>query len=239
MDSVFFLQLRRRRRSLDHVPPVPKHTNDFTDKSLGITTDISSIAVNPDTNPASWPASGGLQRPRLSALRFASGLAGLCSGDDGQRAGLRCPARLPLTQYDHFAVHPQALRLAHTMDHTAILKFVESRFILPTAHLTNAMPRNPTCWSSSTSPTFPGPRRRLRRLRLPIPVRPVIRAHWAQRSEHLVKTSGGRPSPPPTFVRPTIYKLNAVSACRLARSSESRSQRQPPAPLFHPPQPKC
>ena len=47
-DSVFFMSFDEGGGPLDHVPPVPGHTNDFTDKSLGITTDISSIAVNPD-----------------------------------------------------------------------------------------------------------------------------------------------------------------------------------------------
>ena len=48
-DSVFFLSYDEGGGPLDHVPPVPNHTNDFTDKSLGITTDISVIAVNPDS----------------------------------------------------------------------------------------------------------------------------------------------------------------------------------------------
>src|ERR1035437_4989359 len=48
-DSVFFVSYDEGGGPFDHVPPVPKHTNDFTDAALGITTDISAIAVNPDT----------------------------------------------------------------------------------------------------------------------------------------------------------------------------------------------
>jgi phospholipase C len=47
-DSVFFLSYDEGGGPFDHVPPVPLHTNDFTNSALNITTDISSIAVNPD-----------------------------------------------------------------------------------------------------------------------------------------------------------------------------------------------
>jgi phospholipase C len=48
-DSVFFWSYDEGGGPYDHVPSVPGHTNDNTDGSLGITTDISSIAVNPDS----------------------------------------------------------------------------------------------------------------------------------------------------------------------------------------------
>ena len=41
------------------------------------------------------------------------------------------------------------------MDHTAVIKFVESRFIGRRRTLPIAMPHNQTCWISSTSPTSP------------------------------------------------------------------------------------
>jgi phospholipase C len=47
-DSVFFLSYDEGGGPFDHVPPVPGHTNDFTDANLNITGDIGSIAVNPD-----------------------------------------------------------------------------------------------------------------------------------------------------------------------------------------------
>ena len=40
-DSVFFLSYDEGGGPFDHVPPVPGHTNDNTDASLGVTTDIS------------------------------------------------------------------------------------------------------------------------------------------------------------------------------------------------------
>jgi phospholipase C len=57
-DSVFFISYDEGGGPLDHVPPVPNHTNDFTDAALGITTDISSIAVNPDTFFPCLPPAG-------------------------------------------------------------------------------------------------------------------------------------------------------------------------------------
>src|SRR5262249_50857003 len=49
MSSVFFLSYDEGGGPYDHVPPVPTHTNDFTTPALGVTTDVSSIAVNPDS----------------------------------------------------------------------------------------------------------------------------------------------------------------------------------------------
>src|SRR5262249_2708323 len=58
-DTVFFLSYDEGGGPYDHVPPVPGHTNQYTDPSLKISTDIGSIAVNPDQyNPCPRPASG-------------------------------------------------------------------------------------------------------------------------------------------------------------------------------------
>ena len=54
-DSVFFFAYDEGGGPYDHVPPVPNHSNDFTDTSLGTIPDISSIAVNPDSNPNYYP----------------------------------------------------------------------------------------------------------------------------------------------------------------------------------------
>ena len=133
-DSVFFMSFDEGGGPLDHVPPVPHHTNDFTDASLGITTDISSIAVNPDlyfpclppageTTPslhcdleAGWPGTGSTD------VQHTQGFAA--------QLGFRLPNLIvsPFVR-KHYVGH-------NPMDHTAMLKFVESRFISPTAQLT-------------------------------------------------------------------------------------------------------
>ncbi len=48
-DSVFFFSYDEGGGPYDHVPPVPGHSNDNTDASLGAIPDISAIAVNPDS----------------------------------------------------------------------------------------------------------------------------------------------------------------------------------------------
>ena len=136
-DSVFFLTYDEGGGPYDHVPPVPGHTNDNTASSLGITTDISSIAVNPDsffpcafvqgslhcdlhpsdpgTNPGDAPATQG----------FAA------------QPGFRLPNIVisPFTRR-HYVSHIP-------IDHTAVIKLVETRFIGASTHLTardNAQP---------------------------------------------------------------------------------------------------
>ncbi len=54
-NSVFFFSYDEGGGPYDHVPPVPGHSNQNTDASLGAIPDISSISVNPDTNPAYYP----------------------------------------------------------------------------------------------------------------------------------------------------------------------------------------
>jgi phospholipase C len=141
-DSVFFMSFDEGGGPLDHVPPVPKHTNDFTDASLGITTDISSIAVNPDLYfpclpPATAPVPPGSPAPAPSLhCDLEAGWPGTGSGDvehtEGFAAqlGFRLPNLIvsPFVR-KHYVGH-------NPMDHTAVLKFVESRFISPTAQLT-------------------------------------------------------------------------------------------------------
>lgn len=66
--SVFFLSYDEGGGPYDHVPPVPGHTNDFTDAALGVTTDISNIAVNPDNYfpcPAPIDPTTGVATPTL------------------------------------------------------------------------------------------------------------------------------------------------------------------------------
>ena len=130
--SVFFFSYDEGGGPLDHVPPVPGHSNQNTDASLGTIPDISSIAVNPDSYKPCVPANGtptihcdldpsdpGAQSTDAPAVNgFAAQL------------GFRVP---------NFVVSPFARRhyVSHIpMDHTAIIKFVENRFIGSSAHLT-------------------------------------------------------------------------------------------------------
>ena len=139
-ESVFFFSYDEGGGPYDHVPPVPGHTNDNTDPSLGITTDIGSIAVNPDgftpcvapggvptvhcdlnpgTTPGSLPDPGANPADAPAQQGFAAQL------------GFRLP---------NMIVSPFSRRhyVSHTpIDHTAIIKFVESRFIGAGVHLTN------------------------------------------------------------------------------------------------------
>ena len=131
-DSVFFLSYDEGGGPYDHVPPVPGHSNDNTDASLGTIPDISQIAVNPDIyNPCVPP--GGMATVHCD---LASTDPGANSGDapaaDGFAAqlGFRVP---------NIVISPFSRKyyVSHTpMDHTAIIKFVESRFIGGSAHLT-------------------------------------------------------------------------------------------------------
>jgi phospholipase C len=148
-DSVFFLSYDEGGGPYDHVPPVPNHTNQNTDNTLGITTDISSIAVNPDAyKPCQgyYQASDGSLTPVSGAdlnhcdLRdyTAGGYAdpGWNSGDAAAQQGFAAQLgfRVP-----NMVISPFSRRhyVSHIpMDHTAIIKFVENRFIGSSAHLT-------------------------------------------------------------------------------------------------------
>jgi phospholipase C len=124
-DSVFFFSYDEGGGPYDHVPPVPGHSNDNTDPSLGTIPDISTIAVNPDSYfpcvPAGgtptthcdlqsdWPGANATDAPAVNG--FAAQL------------GFRLPNIIvsPFTRRHYVSNIP--------MDHTAILKFVEDRFI--------------------------------------------------------------------------------------------------------------
>jgi phospholipase C len=131
-DSAFFFSYDEAGGPFDHVPPVPGHTNDNTDTSSGITTDISSIAVNADS-----------YKPCLAPNGVPTTHCDLKSTDPGAN-----PNDVPAVQgfagqlgfrLPNFIVSPFALRhyVSHTpMDHTAVLKFVEDRFIGDKNYLT-------------------------------------------------------------------------------------------------------
>jgi phospholipase C len=162
-DSVFFLSYDEGGGPYDHVPPVPGHSNDFTSASMAGIPDISSIAVNPDTSPAYFPCVP-TTTPDLHCDLYAND-PGAKPADApamqgfGAQIGFRVPNMVisPFTR-KHYVSHIP-------MDHTAIIKFVENRFIGASAHLTArdaAQPNlldffdfNAIPWSTPPTPPTP------------------------------------------------------------------------------------
>jgi phospholipase C len=140
-DSVFFLSYDEGGGPYDHVPPVPGHSNDFTDPSLGTIPDISQIAVNPDPPPQ--PGQPDTNRPCVPTGGTPDYHCDLLTTDPGANAGdaaatqgfaAQLGFRLP-----NIIISPFTRKhyVSHTpMDHTAVIKFVENRFIGSNAHLT-------------------------------------------------------------------------------------------------------
>jgi phospholipase C len=132
-DSVFFLSYDEGGGPYDHVPPVPGHSNDYTDASLGTIPDIAQISVNPDTYNPCLPPDG----TATLHCDLLSTDPGANSGDapavDGFAAqlGFRLPNMIvsPFTR-KHYVSHTP-------MDHTAVIEFVENRFINSSTHLTS------------------------------------------------------------------------------------------------------
>jgi phospholipase C len=131
-DSAFFLGYDEGGGPYDHVPPVRGHSNDKSDASLGTIPDISTIAVNPDSYKPCLPSGGA----PTSHCDLTPTLPGAHSGDAAAvngfaaQLGFRVPNMVisPFTRR-HYVSHVP-------MDHTAIIKFVENRFIGGSAHLT-------------------------------------------------------------------------------------------------------
>ncbi len=135
--SVFFLSYDEGGGHYDHVPPVRGHSNDRTDPTVGDArvadfADIATIAVNPDTYAPCLPGGGS----PTTHCDLAAGLPGALPGDAAAtqgfaaQLGFRVPNLVisPFTR-THYVSHVP-------MDHTAVIKFAESRFIGPSAHLT-------------------------------------------------------------------------------------------------------
>ena len=133
-NSVFFFAYDEGGGPYDHVPPVPGYSNQNTDASLGPIPDITQIAVNPDGfNPCLPPTPGAYTIHCDLRSNDPGAHAGDAAAVNGFAAqlGFRVP---------NFVVSPFARKhyVSHIpMDHTAIIKFVESRFIGSSAHLTN------------------------------------------------------------------------------------------------------
>jgi phospholipase C len=160
-DSAFFFSFDEGGGPYDHVPPVPGHSNDKTNASLGTIADISTIAVNPDSYKPCVPSSGTATLHcdlKPSSPGAHSGDAAAVKGF-GAQLGFRLPNMVvsPFTRR-HYVSHVP-------MDHTAIIKFVENRFIGGSAHLTardaaqpdllNFFDFNNVPWA--TPPTPPAP----------------------------------------------------------------------------------
>jgi phospholipase C len=143
--SVFFWSYDEGGGPYDHVPPVPGHTNDMTDPAALATaqaegdpyTDISAIAVNPDEYYPCVPPTG--STPNLhcdldSTYPGANPTDAAAPPPGGTGFGAQLGFRVPDMVISPFA---KAHYVSHApMDHTAIIKFVENRFIGPNAHLT-------------------------------------------------------------------------------------------------------
>jgi len=141
-DSIFFLSYDEGGGPYDHVPPVPGHTNDKTDSQFltDYPTDISSIAVNPDSYNPCIPANG-TDTPTLHCDLRTSPPAGnrdpgTSSNDAAAQQGFAAQLgfRLPNIVLSPFT---RKHYVSHTpMDHTAVIKLVETRFIGSGATLT-------------------------------------------------------------------------------------------------------
>ncbi len=131
-NSVFFLSYDEGGGPYDHVPPVPGYSNANTNASLGTIPDISQIAVDPDAYNPCVPGNG---TPTIHC-DLASTDPGANPGDApavqgfAAQLGFRLPNIIisPFTR-KHYVSHTP-------MDHTAVIKFVENRFIGSSAHLT-------------------------------------------------------------------------------------------------------
>jgi len=159
--SAFFLSYDEGGGPYDHVPPVQGHSNEYTDTTLGSIADISQISVNPDPyNPCVAP--GGTPTTHCD-LKTAD--PGASPGDAAAAQGFAAQLgfRLP-----NIIVSPFTRKhyVSHTpMDHTAVIKFVENRFIGGSAHLTArdaAQPNlleffdfNSVPWAAPPSPPTP------------------------------------------------------------------------------------
>jgi phospholipase C len=125
-DSVFFFGYDEGGGPYDHVPPVPTHTNDWTDNSAVVSypTDISTIAVNPDAyKPCVPTAPGDLHCDLMPSDPGTTPTDDAAVNGFAAQLGFRIPNMVvsPFTKM-HYVSHVP-------MDHTAIIKFVENRFI--------------------------------------------------------------------------------------------------------------
>ncbi len=162
-DSVFFFSYDEGGGPYDHVPPVPHHSNDKTDAAdkPNYPVDIASISVSPDgfkpCVPVASPASAHCDL-RTDSPGAHPGDAAAVNGF-GAQIGFRVPNIVisPFTRR-HYVSHVP-------MDHTAIIRFVEDRFIGNGNYLTSRDAAQPnlldffdfsnTPWATPPTPPVP------------------------------------------------------------------------------------
>jgi phospholipase C len=124
-DSVFFFAYDEGGGPYDHVPPVPGHSNDYTDPSIQ-SADISAIAVPPDSFNPCLPTVVGT--PTLHCDLSASDPGAVPTDAAAVKGfGAQLGFRVP-----NMVVSPYARKhyVSHIpIDHTAVIKFVENRFL--------------------------------------------------------------------------------------------------------------
>jgi phospholipase C len=129
--SVFFFSYDEGGGPFDHVPPVPNVSNANTDAALGSIPDIASIAVNADSyKPCVFQGSPSTHCDINSNEPGGKSTDAAYQQGFAAQLGFRVPNIIisPFTK-KHFVSHTP-------MDHTAVIKFVEDRFIGSSAHLT-------------------------------------------------------------------------------------------------------
>ena len=161
--SVFFLSYDEPGGPFDHVPPVPGSSNVNTDSALGTIPDIGTIAVNADSYQPCAPPAG---TPTLHC-DLRAGVPGTNANDAPAQQGFAAQLgfRLPNMVVSPFARKHYVSHIP--MDHTAVIKFVENRFIGSSAHLTKRDAAQPDLmdffdftnvpWSNPPTPPAPNP----------------------------------------------------------------------------------
>ncbi len=130
--SVFFMSYDEPGGPFDHVPPVQGHSNDLSDAGINAP-DISTISVNADTFNPCLPPSG---VPTVHCdLKPTDPGANPNDAPAQQGFAAQLGFRLPNLVISPFTRKHYVSHIP--MDHTAIIKFVENRFIGSGAHLTN------------------------------------------------------------------------------------------------------
>jgi phospholipase C len=132
-ESVFFLAYDEGGGPYDHVPPTPGHANDFTDTTAAANypTDVSGISVQPDKFYPCVPAAAGDMHCDLSAGQPGSNPGDIAGPPTNTPAGSGFGAQVGFRVPD-MVVSPFVKKhyVSHVpMDHTAVIKFVEDRFI--------------------------------------------------------------------------------------------------------------
>lgn len=161
--SVFFLSYDEPGGPYDHVPPVPGSSNVNTSSSLGTIPDISTIALSPDSYLPCVPA-GGIATFHCDLFPNDPGAnPGDAAAQNG--FGAQLGARVPNIVISPFTRKHYVSHIP--MDHTGVIRFVENRFIGPSAHLTSRDAAQPDLldffdfakapWSKPPAPPDPNP----------------------------------------------------------------------------------